>query len=1289
MKKMCFLWLFMGFVTMLQAQDIAPGQQAQGYLDGKNATVDYSTGIFHYKVPLYTLGNGGFSLPVSLDYAGKGVKRDEQPGLIGYNWTLNTGGVVTRTIRGGIADEASFNGYLYYLQKADAVSLAEDAKNVNRHQRDGESDIFTVVFNGQSVHFILGLDGDGRICALPLERTNVKIECEQRGIHTIDGWTVTDEEGNRYIYRQKEYSADIVKEDAVSFNGLRGKTYVSSWYLSRIEPVNGSPLIYHYLADVRQSGTQDNIQISYLTSRYRTHYYYGRNLREHTFDFEPFLADFNEAISEARIYLNSFSLEMQLDNSLYEFTRAGQWVRNPNFEQGAQAIRNNFRVMGQLADFRNISAASNELINVLNDLNTIYSAQSSHNAQMAASWFRIAKSYVIQSLEQVEAVSEREVGNGTSLTVRGPLLSQIVCGNNAIRFGYSSSCYDIRLTSLQFGTVSGMCFAGVELKNDDHLNRISFTGRDSTRNHTLDFEYYATPSNDYYGAVDVWGYYGKKGDPNELDGALGYIEYTRISSLKSITLSNGGRIEIDYEQNKSVPFQYQYRGSSFLTDSVRYGGLRLKSLVFQDGISASGDTVLYRYPYPGIPVYPEITNSEQLNYGNFSDRLVHSRMKFKGIAFLNTGNNGLYYRQVEELRPGQGKRSYLFHVPFSILFPGYEKYYPLELVGLPLSMSEYDEEGHLLRSVHNHYETDYSIFFSGLDLNVNKSYFSDCESGFRYTGQYQQLRADENYMDAEYLENYYRNQAKVLIYRDGNSSCYLDPYNHVYVPNIEPRTNRKSSNVYYTLYYGGKTLLKSQKEYRYPFQDSKGELFITTEYFYDNPTGSVRPTRIVQTDACGDCYTEVTTRVTEMDVAADTSLSHMVSANMLALPVKQVLLKNDSLLTETVNVYTTVVGNMRRGVGVKARYSYVPLQPSDYQVNIKNPTLFTYGQANYTQEEEHEYRWWQDVLSLSDSRTRTSETAFFYDRNTDASLLEVASTSSKEMSVMDLHSLSEHFSGGKFSFSNLIECHIYYKNFYKALLAVPEENDTFRQYLSSSPQNMFCRLIEIVACNRTDAYGELPALCDSVKAHAGIFNQFLFSCGRILEEYVPEDAFPMINRAAIVVYGSVDRGLLSDPFFLNLGEIVPDDKKANAVLSVYAAADTDSLTLYAVCKSGNTNLIWNIHHSGGVTSGSGEIINTSGYSLQRFDIDLSSFEGVDRVSISRSSLNNGIHYIALLPAGVPFQATSYNADGTVFCRFDQTGRMEVNEYDSAGRLVRVLDQDGHLLESYEHHVVNP
>lgn len=48
-------------LTGLLAQDFSPNQKAQGYLDFKNATVDYAMGLFRYPV-LYRLRSGGFRI---------------------------------------------------------------------------------------------------------------------------------------------------------------------------------------------------------------------------------------------------------------------------------------------------------------------------------------------------------------------------------------------------------------------------------------------------------------------------------------------------------------------------------------------------------------------------------------------------------------------------------------------------------------------------------------------------------------------------------------------------------------------------------------------------------------------------------------------------------------------------------------------------------------------------------------------------------------------------------------------------------------------------------------------------------------------------------------------------------------------------------------------------------------------------------------------------------------------------------------------------------------------------
>lgn len=243
MKKILYLLITLFGCTLLaNGQDFKPGQQAQGILESKNVTVDHATGTFHYRVPLYTLKSGAFELPVTLDYTARGVRVDDQPSPVGYNWTLNTGGVVTRTVRGGMADELSYG----YARSENAITpLWDDVTNVNLHRRDGESDIFTAVFNGRSVNFLIRKKANGTLYAEPLELTAVKIEpvSDWSG---ISAWTVTDEMGNRYLFEEREYVKDLNKVDAISTNGVYDMSYVSAWYLSRIEPVNTAPITFIY-----------------------------------------------------------------------------------------------------------------------------------------------------------------------------------------------------------------------------------------------------------------------------------------------------------------------------------------------------------------------------------------------------------------------------------------------------------------------------------------------------------------------------------------------------------------------------------------------------------------------------------------------------------------------------------------------------------------------------------------------------------------------------------------------------------------------------------------------------------------------------------------------------------------------------------------------------------------------------------------------------------------------------------------------------------------------------------
>ena len=60
---------------------------------------------------------------MSLVYTANGVKVEDKMGQLGFGWTLACGGVITRVVRGGIADGES-KGFLNntLTQTAEAVS---------------------------------------------------------------------------------------------------------------------------------------------------------------------------------------------------------------------------------------------------------------------------------------------------------------------------------------------------------------------------------------------------------------------------------------------------------------------------------------------------------------------------------------------------------------------------------------------------------------------------------------------------------------------------------------------------------------------------------------------------------------------------------------------------------------------------------------------------------------------------------------------------------------------------------------------------------------------------------------------------------------------------------------------------------------------------------------------------------------------------------------------------------------------------------------------------------------
>lgn len=68
------------------------------------------TGQIPINVPIHTIQDGSISIPISLVYDHSGIKPDVHPGWVGQNWSLMSGGKITRVVR-DIPDD--FSGYVY------------------------------------------------------------------------------------------------------------------------------------------------------------------------------------------------------------------------------------------------------------------------------------------------------------------------------------------------------------------------------------------------------------------------------------------------------------------------------------------------------------------------------------------------------------------------------------------------------------------------------------------------------------------------------------------------------------------------------------------------------------------------------------------------------------------------------------------------------------------------------------------------------------------------------------------------------------------------------------------------------------------------------------------------------------------------------------------------------------------------------------------------------------------------------------------------------------------------
>ena len=184
------------------------------------------TGIPSIKVPLYMVTIGELSVPIELSYHAGGIKADEIASWVGLGWSLNSGGVITRSMKGR-PDEADqgytdVSGKPIFLAHWSAPTEAL-RDSIIEHNWDTQPDEFFFNVGGQSGKFMFKSDGS----VLQFPQSDFDISYANNTFTLIDG------AGVKYTFSDTETTTQMG-----TIIGNPG-TYTSSWFLSKIESPKG------------------------------------------------------------------------------------------------------------------------------------------------------------------------------------------------------------------------------------------------------------------------------------------------------------------------------------------------------------------------------------------------------------------------------------------------------------------------------------------------------------------------------------------------------------------------------------------------------------------------------------------------------------------------------------------------------------------------------------------------------------------------------------------------------------------------------------------------------------------------------------------------------------------------------------------------------------------------------------------------------------------------------------------------------------------------------------------
>lgn len=300
--------------------------------------VEEFTGTVAIDLPLYTIKNKEYEMPISLSYRTNGIHVEQISTWVGLGWSLNCGGLVTRAVKGlpddkySTDDDDTGQGYLdsfnlFYVgenqKQEDAIFLLDQ---FGRGFYDSEPDMFYFKVPGYSGKFVF--DNSEKIHMIP--KQNIVIECQRDAKKPIESFTLITPDGNKYFFKDIESTVHQRSNKTTIFN--------STWHLSKVVTADGEISFKYVDEDYLERKISGEIA-RYDDGEFSNFFYgYSKGIRIHAKRLQEISWKDGKIVFDADHLRRDVTIDEKDDNNAYALSKIriqnneGKMVKGYSFD---------------------------------------------------------------------------------------------------------------------------------------------------------------------------------------------------------------------------------------------------------------------------------------------------------------------------------------------------------------------------------------------------------------------------------------------------------------------------------------------------------------------------------------------------------------------------------------------------------------------------------------------------------------------------------------------------------------------------------------------------------------------------------------------------------------------------------------------------------------------------------------------------------------------------------------------------------------------------------------------